>query len=500
MPTRIDSSLTPQKLVPKINRLFHLSAHKILNVERTWKPEDGTPVFTVKGKYTSRGWTEWTQGFQYGSALLHFDAVGGEQFLKIGRDNTIRRMATHVSHIGVHDHGFNNVSTYGNLRRLMREGKISFEKRENDFYELALKVSGAVQAARWTRTANGTGFIHSFNGPHSLFVDTIRSCRSLAVAHQLGHVLMGEQDEKISLLRRLAEHVTNTAHHSIYYGKNRDAYDVRGRTAHEAIFNSTNGKFRCPNSQQGYSPFSTWTRGLAWALCGFAEQLEFFEVAHGTGELSGLGLHLFDPEEMFAKIMEEDKPLWDAMSSDASLSRFRKTMLEAARATADFYLENSCCDGVPMWDTGAPNLHRLPKNYLDKPSDPFNDHEPVDSSAAAIAAQGFIRLGNYLIAHGKRKDGQRYRQAGLAIADTLFDEPYLSTDPRHQGLILHSVYHRPNGWDYIASGQKVPNGESSMWGDYHARELGLLILREARGAAYLTFFDSTNEIKTPCAS
>ena len=33
-------------------------------------------------------------------------------------------MATHVSHVGVHDHGFNNVSTYGNLRRLMLEGRI----------------------------------------------------------------------------------------------------------------------------------------------------------------------------------------------------------------------------------------------------------------------------------------------------------------------------------------------------------------------------------------
>src|SRR4030095_50783 len=142
-----------------------------------------------------RGGTEWTQGFQYGSALLQFDAMGDEQFLEIGRRNTIARMATHVSHVGVHDHGFNNVSTYGKLWRLMREGKIPFNARENEFYELALKISGAVQAARWTKIADGTGFIHSFNGPHSLFVDTIRSCRALALAHQLGHVLMGEQDE-----------------------------------------------------------------------------------------------------------------------------------------------------------------------------------------------------------------------------------------------------------------------------------------------------------------
>jgi hypothetical protein len=158
-----------------------------------------------------------------------------------------------------------------------------------------------------------------------------------------------------------------------------------------------------------------------------------------------------------------------------------------------------------MWDTGAPNLHRLPADYLSKPANPFNAWEPVDSSAAAIAAQGLWRLGNYLLcpAGGVPKRatstsdfalrtsdlGRRYRQAALTIAHTLFSEPYLSTDPRHQGLILHSVYHRPSGWDYVAPGQKIPNGESSMWGDYHARELALLLLREARGEAYLTFFD-----------
>ena len=457
MPIKIDIRLTPQKLVPKIERLFALSAQKILNLEKHWQPEDGVPVCTVQGRYTSRGWTEWTQGFQFGSALLQFDATGDDRFLEIGRRNTIEKMAAHVSHTGVHDHGFNNISTYGQLWRLMREGKIPAHERERDFYELALKVSGAVQAARWTRLADGTGFIHSFNGPHSLFVDTIRSCRSLAVAHQLGHVLMGEQDEKISLLQRLVEHGMNTARYSIYYGDGRDAYDVRGRTAHEAVFNTVSGVFRCPNSQQGWSPFSTWMRGLAWASCGFAEQLEFLSTL-GKSELP-------------------------------ALAKARAAFLEAATAAADFYLANACADGVPMWDTGAPQLHRLPANYLNKPADPFNAHEPVDSSAAAIAAQGLIRLGNYLLHHGDTKDGARYRQAGLTVASTIFGEPYLATDPKHQGLLLHSVYHRPNGWDYIAPGQKIPNGESSMWGDYHARELALLLWRETRGESYLTFFD-----------
>jgi len=468
MAIKIDFRLTPKKLLPKINRLFELSARKILSIEKTWDVSKGGPVFTVKGRYTARGWTEWTQGFQFGSALLQFDATGDQQFLEIGRRRTVEAMAPHVSHVGVHDHGFNNISTYGNLLRLMREGKIPFNEREKDFYELALKVSGAVQAARWTRTADGNGFIYSFNGPHSLFIDTMRSLRSLAVAHRLGHVLMGEHEERISLLRRLIQHAQTSAHYAIYYGEGRDAYDVRGRVAHESIFNTNDGNYRCPNSQQGYSPFSTWTRGLAWAILGFAEQLEFFHA--GGTRLS----RAFAEREHGSKVFTSHQ--------------VEQAMLQAARATADFYVANSCVDGIPMWDTGAPNLHRLSADYSNKPADPYNKWEPVDSSAAAIAAQALIRLGNYVGAKGDRKNGERYRQAGLTIATALLDVPYLSANAKHQGLILHTVYHRPNGWDYIAPGQKVPNGESSMWGDYHARELALMILREAKAEQYLTFF------------
>jgi unsaturated chondroitin disaccharide hydrolase len=454
MALKIDYALTPEKLRSKVQRLFELSAAKILILEKSWQPSKGSPVFTVQGKYTSRGWTEWTQGFQFGSALLQFDATGDGEFLEIGRRGTRNVMAAHVSHVGVHDHGFNNISTFGNLWRLMREGRIPFNPGDKAFYELALKASGAIQSARWTKTEEGKGFIYSFNGPHSLFVDTIRSLRSLAVAHQLGHVLMSECDQKISLLRRLLDHAELTARFNIYYGEGRDIYDEPGRTAHEAIFNPINGRFRCPSTQQGFSPFSTWMRGLAWALLGFAEQLEFLCSLRTRIKFKTI-------PDFFAR---------------------------AAAATADFYLANSCTDGIAMWDTMAPGLAHL-GNYLQKPADPFNRFEPVDSSAAAIAAQGFIRFGNFLKAEGDKTRGRRYRQAGLTLAATLLDEPYLSTDVRHQGLLLHSVYHRPNGWDCVAPRQNVPNGESSIWGDYHLRELALMILREIRKEPYMVFFD-----------
>src|SRR6185436_8842132 len=103
----------------------------------------------------------------------------------------------------------------------------------------------------------------------------------------------------------------------VYYGEGRDAYDVRGRVAHESVFNTNDGNYRCPNSQQGYSPLTTWTRGLAWAMCGFAEQLEFIDSLPG-----------------------------DDFDRNAVAALMRK----AAEATCDFYIENTAADGIPYWD------------------------------------------------------------------------------------------------------------------------------------------------------
>jgi unsaturated chondroitin disaccharide hydrolase len=334
----IDYEITPTMLFPAVQRLFTVSGEKIKRLEKNWNPEKGTPVFTIKGKYTSRGWTEWTQGFQFGAAIYQFEVTRDGEFLDIGRRNTVDFMASHITHIGVHDHGFNNVSTYGNLLRLMATNQMHYNPWEKNFYDLALKATGAVQASRWTQLTPELGYIYSFNGPHSLFADTIRSLRALAVSHLLGHKLMGEMDRPISLLSRLLQHAETTARYAVFYGEGRDAYDLRGRTAHESIFNVNDGAYRCPNSQQGYSPFSTWTRGLAWILCGYPEQIEFLETL---------------PDADLAPYGGKKKVL----------ARF----LQVAEAVADFYLQYTPIDGIPYWDTGAPGLAYM-GDYLDRPA------------------------------------------------------------------------------------------------------------------------------------
>lgn len=454
----INDSLTLKDLKKALEGFWALSGQKILRIEQEFDPASGAPVFTRDGKYTVQGWTDWTQGFQFGSALLQFDATGDTDFLELGRSKTMQFMAPHVTHFGVHDHGFNNISTYGNLLRLMDEGRIEENRWERAFYELALQCSGAVQAKRWTHLKDGEGYIYSFNGPHSLFIDTIRTIRSLAVAHRLGHTAKDENDVTVSLLERLFTHTLTTAKYAVYYGEGRDSYDEWGRVAHESIFNVNDGNFRCPNSQQGFSGFTTWTRGLAWAILGFAEELEF--------------LASLDDDEL---IPFGGREKWE------------KILLKATRATCDFYIIHTPADGIPYWDTGAPNLHNIPE-ALQKPADPFNPYEPVDSSAAVISAQGLLRLGYYLKKKGHPKDGSTYWQAGLTVLDSAFREPYISKDEEHHGLILHSLYHRPKGWDQIHGGQKVPCGEATMWGDYHAREAALYVQRVMKGETYYTFW------------
>ena len=220
------------------------------------------------------------------------------------------RMAHHITHVGVHDHGFNNVCTYGNLWRLMDEGRIP-ETRGSD---RLLRTRAQTHRRGAGRPLDG----HRRRRRVHLFVQraALALCRHdpLAAARWRfrtgsGTSSWARRDLKISLLGRLIEHARATAKYNVYYGEGRDYYDVRGRVAHESVFNMNNGDYRCPNSQQGYAPFSTWTRGLAWIMCGYPEELELLATL---------------PDEELA-------PFGGRADIEAM-------MLKAARATCDFYL------------------------------------------------------------------------------------------------------------------------------------------------------------------
>src|SRR5438874_10092357 len=93
---QVDRRRAPRDLLPKIARVFAASAAKIRSIERTWRPEDGAPVFTVDGVYRARGWTDWPQGCQFGAAALQSAATDDRDSLQRGRAPPTARMPPHL--------------------------------------------------------------------------------------------------------------------------------------------------------------------------------------------------------------------------------------------------------------------------------------------------------------------------------------------------------------------------------------------------------------------
>jgi hypothetical protein len=88
---KINTTITAADLKNKLEKLWKLSEEKISLLEKNYDVSKGSPVFTVEGRYTTRGWTEWTQGFQYGSMILQYDASGDKSLLENGKKYTVKK-------------------------------------------------------------------------------------------------------------------------------------------------------------------------------------------------------------------------------------------------------------------------------------------------------------------------------------------------------------------------------------------------------------------------
>jgi unsaturated chondroitin disaccharide hydrolase len=180
-----------------------------------------------------------------------------------------------------------------------------------------------------------------------------------------------------------------------------------GSTAHEGIFDLESGEFLRQSTQQGFRGDSCWSRGLAWALYGFTVSYDYSR----------------DP-------------------------RF----LHTAEACADYYITHTPADGVPPWDYNAP----------------LENRSLVDSSAAAIAAAGFLRLCRH---SGDPMKGHFYWSTAIHILRTLCTRYVAASDPKWGGILKGGVYHLHKG---------LGVDESVMWGEYfftEALEEALRVMR-----------------------
>ena len=117
-----------------------------------------------------------------------------QPLVELGRTRTVDHMLPHVTHIGVHDHGFNNLSTYGNLLRLLDEGRLEDEPWQRQL--MRTPCPSPERSRRRGGPPRGAGSATSTRSTVRIRCSSIRCglYASSVCAHQLGHVLMGEND------------------------------------------------------------------------------------------------------------------------------------------------------------------------------------------------------------------------------------------------------------------------------------------------------------------
>lgn len=151
-----------------------------------------------------------------------------------------------------------------------------------------------------------------------------------------------------------------------------------GSSYHTFYFNTENGNAIRGGTHQGYEDGSTWTRGQAWGIYGFA--LAYRYTKH-------------------------------------------ETFLDTSKRLARYFIERIPEDGVVYWDFDVP----------------VEEGTPRDSSASAIAACGMLELLEWL---GDNDPDRDLLEDGLNRTMTGLVEKYATTDlAEAEGLLKHGSYH-----------------------------------------------------------
>ncbi len=261
-----------------------------------------------QANYIRTGPNAWTSGFYPGELWLMYQQTKDDRWLK--RANQYSQALIKVANDkGTHDLGFMIGVPMGLAHEFEPSSKL---KREY----LNAEITAAKSLAR--RYSNTVHAIKSanYNGKWGVIVD---SAMNAPMMIQVGQWLGSEGDY---LANEGEQHMLTLAKNFIR---------PNGSTFHRMAFNPKTGALIGPIAGQGLAgTSSTWSRGQAWAINGFAQAYELTK----------------NPE-----------------------------FLKAAEATANYWMSRVPPGCIPAWDL-----------------DVSNDRAPRDSSAAAIAASGLLTL------------------------------------------------------------------------------------------------------------
>jgi unsaturated chondroitin disaccharide hydrolase len=302
--------------------------------------------------WRTEGAASWMAGFFPGQLWQAYEATGDPVWAARARARQ-RGLLGRRWDTSTHDLGFVMLDSWGQDARLTGSPRAARVVRE----------SAASLARRWVPSAAS---LRSWDGPPgqvTVIIDNMVNLELLLRAADWG----GSPAWRAMAL----QHALTT----------RDQL-VRpdGSTRHAVRFDERTGARVWRGNIGGASDGSTWSRGQAWAVYGYAS------VYRETR----------DPR-----------------------------MLEVARRTARFARRHLPADGVPYWDYAVPVTRRTPR----------------DSSAGAVLASAFLELARVDPSARLRRG---YRSAGLHTLHSLSGPRYLAHGSGSRSVLLHGRASRVN--------------------------------------------------------
>ncbi|KAI0061989.1 d-4,5 unsaturated-glucuronyl hydrolase-like protein [Artomyces pyxidatus] len=352
-PPQLFSTLIPQKLLA--------TAQLTPGIPSTY------PQYTTRdtGAWLQFGPNTWTTGFfpatlyaMYERAALCPKSLGrtsAAQWLELGRTSSTGEIFLEPHNTLQHDVGFVSFPFVEELG-VNPQNTTAITAVNMFASDLAARFSPIVGCTRSWDSADPTDF--------QVIIDNMMNLEVLFVSANL----TGNDT-----LRQIAiSHADKTMQNHVR---------ADGSSFHVVDYNSTTGIVIDQRTSQGYSNSSTWSRGQAWGIYGFAN-----------------------------------------MYKNVGLQRH----LDTARRMAAYFIDHMPSDGIVPWDFNAP---------LDPP-------RPADSSAAMIATNGLLLLAQQeqSLSPPNITGAKYYNEQAIKI---LTDTTFAFWKPQWQSLLSNGTVNNP---------------------------------------------------------
>lgn len=332
-----------------IQQALAIAASKYAQSAQASSPTDGYPRVVENGAWQSIAEQDWTDGFfpgilwQLSELDSDFEALAQHWTLPLSDRLTFQS----------HDLGFIFDSSFGH----------AFRYTADDSYLQTFIEAANMLQLRYSPEVGATRSWDFGNYQYPVIIDNIMNIKLLFEACLATN--------NITLCDSATTHAQTTRQHH---------QRADGSTYHLVDFSPTTGEVLNKVTVQGLSNESTWSRGQAWAIYGFAQAYEY------TG-----------------------------------ITEFQ----QSAEAAADFFLANLPEDNIPYWDFSA-----------------NGSNDPKDTSAAAVAAAGLLKLADTYTQDSDQQ--QQYQAASKNIINTLLLPQYFSADLSFPALLTQATGNYPS--------------------------------------------------------